>query len=74
MQRQGIQIVMSNEIDPFTRHEALHMSLFLAESVEGQLVANDWVESDPKALKMAEKISELLHDLYQYIGSQHFED
>lgn len=65
---------MSTEPDSYTRHEALHMALFLAESVETQLVQNEWVETDPKAQKMADKAAELLHDLYQYIGSLHFED
>jgi hypothetical protein len=66
--------MMSTEPDSYTRHEALHMALFLAESVETQLVQNEWVETDPKAQKMADKAAELLHDLYQYIGSLHFED
>lgn len=64
---------MSNEPDSYTRHEALHMALFLAESVETQLVQNEWVENDPAAHKMADKIAELLHDLYQHIGNGHFE-
>lgn len=63
-----------SEPDSYACHEALHMSLFLAEAVETQLVQHMWVETDPRAQKMAEKASEILNDLYQYIGSIHFEN
>ncbi|MBU0799656.1 MAG: hypothetical protein KKA05_01505 [Alphaproteobacteria bacterium] len=65
---------MTDEPDSYSRHEALHMALFLAESVETQLVQNEWVETDAGAQKLADKAAELLNDLYQYIGSKHFED
>ena len=59
--------------DSYSRHEALHMSLFLAEAVETQLTQHEWVESDPQALKLAQQAGDILHNLYQYIGSKHFD-
>lgn len=55
----------------FTRHEALHMSLFLAESVEAQLINNSFIQSDTDCAKLAQKANELLLELYQKIGQQH---
>lgn len=57
--------------DDFTRHEALHMSLFLAESVETQLINNSFIQSDTDCVELAQKANELLLELYQKIGQQH---
>lgn len=65
---------MNKEPDKYHRHEALHMAIFLAESVEGQLVDNAFVKNDQECKALADKACELLHDLYQAIGAKHFED
>ncbi len=54
----------------FSRHEALQMSLFLAESVERQLLDNEWVKAEPELHKMADEACTILNDLYQAIGNK----
>lgn len=56
--------------DIFHQHEALHMSLFLAESVERQLIENAFVASDHECMALANKANEILLDLYQLIGEK----
>jgi hypothetical protein len=63
---------MSEKIHPdaFHQHEALHMALFLAESVETQLVYHPYVQSVPEAAALADKAAEALQALYQLIGQK----
>lgn len=65
---------MKDKPDKFHRHEALHMSIFFAESVERELMDNLFVKSDAECAKLAEKAMMTLHDLYQTIGAKHFDD
>ncbi|MAL80286.1 MAG: hypothetical protein CMN55_14455 [Sneathiella sp.] len=55
--------------DAFHQHEALHMALFLAESVESQLMENAFVRDHPDCRKLAEAANDTLFNLYQLIGS-----
>lgn len=55
--------------DAFHQHEALHMALFLAESVESQLMENAFVLDNPKCRKLTEVANDALLDLYQLIGA-----
>lgn len=64
---------MSNKPDVYHRHEALHMSLFLGESVESQIIDNTFIQSDKDCLELATKANEILLDLYQLIGSKHLD-
>lgn len=57
-------------IDSFTRHEALHMALFLGEAVESQLLENPFVKNDKDCAALAEKAHGALLELYQLIGSK----
>lgn len=57
-----------NKPDVYHRHEALHMSLFLAESVESQIIDNEFIQSDERCLEIAQQANELLLNLYQIIG------
>jgi len=56
-------------LDEFHLHEALHMSLFLAEAVEAQLVDHPFIQQNPDCLELAEKANATLSELYQLIGS-----
>ena len=56
--------------DEFQLHEALHMSLFLGEVVESQLIDHVFVKANPDCLELAEKANETLLKLYQLIGSK----
>lgn len=56
--------------DAFHRHEALHMALFLAETVEAQLVEHTYVKAQPAAAALANRAAETLQELYRLIGSQ----
>lgn len=56
--------------DAFHKHEAMHMALFLAETVEAQLVDHLYVRSQPEAAALANKAAETLQELYQLIGAQ----
>ena len=59
-----------NYIDHFHQHEAMHMSLFLAEAVEAQLVEHAYIKASPKCVALANKAAEALQELYQLIGQQ----
>ncbi|MFT6558338.1 hypothetical protein [Sneathiella sp.] len=56
--------------DEFQLHEALHMSLFLGEAVESQLIAHTFVKANPDCLELAEKANDALLELYQLIGAK----
>mgnify|MGYP000400666719 CR=1 FL=1 len=62
------------ETDKFARHEALHMSLFLSESVNEQLSSHPVVKANPQWAALAETAERALYDLYQSIGAEHLED
>ena len=52
-------------------HEALHMALFLAESVDEQLCEHPAIQLQPEWHKLAEEAFDKLYDLYQAIGREH---
>ena len=57
------------KLDKFHHHEALHMSQFLAECVEKQLVNNRFIKSNKKCRMLVDTACEALNDLYQEIGN-----
>jgi hypothetical protein len=57
--------------DPFGVHEVMHMSLFLAESVETQLLAHREVLANAEWRALAERACDALQALYQAVGAAH---
>lgn len=57
------------QTDAFGRHEVLHMSLFLAETVERQLLEHPQVAQHPEWRALAEVAADALQTLYQRIGA-----
>jgi hypothetical protein len=57
------------QMDAFGRHEVLHMSLFLAQCVEEQLMDHEQVRSNPDWMRLAEPANDALFRLYQAIGA-----
>lgn len=55
--------------DKYTIHEAMHMALFLSESIDRALLENEYIKENGTLYTIAEKASELLYDLYQHIGA-----
>jgi len=55
--------------DAYGRHEVLHMSLFLAQCIEEQLMDHEQVKSNPSWLVLAERANDALLTLYQAIGA-----
>lgn len=58
-----------SQTDAFGRHEVLHMSLFLAQAVEEQLLAHAQVQANPRWRELAERANDALLTLYQAIGA-----
>ncbi len=63
-----------SETDNYARHEILHMSLFLAESVHEQLASRPLVQQNPEWKHLAERAHEALFELYQAVGGEHLDD
>ena len=57
------------QMDAFGRHEVLHMSLFLAQCVEEQLLDHAQVKANPDWSRLAEAANDALLRLYQAIGA-----
>lgn len=57
------------QMDAFGRHEVLHMSLFLAQAVEEQLLEHAQVKANPRWRELAERANDALLTLYQAIGA-----
>jgi hypothetical protein len=57
------------QMDAFGRHEVLHMSLFLAQCVEEQLMDHEQIRSNPDWMRLAETANDALFRLYQAIGA-----
>ncbi len=55
----------------FGCHEALHMSLYLAEQVEEQLCNHPSIVLKPEWRKLADRAASALQELYQTIGGEH---
>ena len=53
-----------SQMDKFGLHEVMHMSLFLAEAVDEQLLEHEQVKSRPEWLALVETASDALHKLY----------
>ncbi|MAH06383.1 MAG: hypothetical protein CL561_12575 [Alphaproteobacteria bacterium] len=60
--------ILMDKPDSYHRHEALHMSAFLAECVESQIVDNLFIQSDQACLELATQANQILAELYQLIG------
>lgn len=52
-------------------HEALHMTSFLIDAIENELVDHDAIKDRPEWCQLAEKARDALGDLYQAIGKVH---
>ena len=53
--------------DELHKHEVRHMSLFLAEAVENQLINHSYLKSKKDLLDKAKEANELLLDIYQNV-------
>lgn len=51
-------------------HEVLHMSCFLGDAVEAELVNHPYIQDHPELLTIAETAAKTLADLYQAIGAK----
>jgi len=60
---------MVSQMDAFGRHEVLHMSLFLAQCIEEQLLDHAQVKANPDWYGLAEVANDALLRLYQAIGA-----
>jgi hypothetical protein len=58
-----------SQMDAFGRHEVLHISLFLAQCVEAQLLDHAQVRANPHWTELAERANDALLALYQAIGA-----
>ena len=61
---------MSDKLDKFHHHEALHTASIFMDMVARDLCEHRAVEGDTKRLKLAEKAHQALFDLYQLIGAE----
>lgn len=57
------------QMDAYGRHEVLHMSLFLAQAVEEQLLDHAQIQANPRWRELAERANDALLTLYQAIGA-----
>lgn len=57
------------QMDAYGRHEVLHMSLFLAQAVEEQLLDHAQIQANPRWRELAEQANDALLTLYQAIGA-----
>jgi hypothetical protein len=57
------------QMDDYGRHEVLHMSLFLAQCVEEQLIDHAQIKANPRWHELAERANDALLALYQAIGA-----
>lgn len=55
----------------YGRHEVLHMSSFLCNCVDSELLEHQAIKNNKEWLALAEKAHQALFDLYQSIGSEH---
>jgi hypothetical protein len=53
-----------SEIDEFSRYEVLHVPLFLAESVESQLLDHLFIQENRDCVEFAGKVNKALFALY----------
>lgn len=63
--------ILPFEPGSFGCHEVLHMSLYLAEQVEGQLCDHPAIAGKPEWKKLADKAADSLQELYQALGREH---
>lgn len=57
------------KVDPFARHEALHMTHVLSDSIQRHLCEHPFVAGRPDLKAFADAAAEALENLYQAIGS-----
>lgn len=57
------------QMDAFGLHEVLHMSNFLMDAVDEQLLQHAQIENNPEWKALAEQAHDALYNLYQAIGS-----
>ena len=55
--------------DKYHEHEALHMSNFLVNTIDQELINNVFIQSNNDCLALAKKAAENLAQLYQLIGA-----
>ena len=55
----------------FGCHEALHMTIYLAEQIEAQLCDHPAIQLKPDWKKLADEACQKLNQLYQAIGQEH---
>ena len=65
---------MTNKPDDYSSHEALHMSSFLMDAIDNELIQHDYIASIPECRDLAEKAHQALFDLYQLIGRKHLDN
>jgi hypothetical protein len=58
-------------MDDYGRHEVLHMSNFLCNSVGNELMEHAQIQNNPAWQALAETAHQALFDLYQAIGEVH---
>lgn len=55
----------------YSTHEALHMSSFLMQAVESELMDHDAIKTNPARMELATAAFDALFELYQSIGADH---
>ena len=60
--------------DPFLVHEVLHMSSFLMQSVDHELMEHPAIQGNEEWSALAAKAHQALFDLYQTIGASTIKD
>ena len=58
----------------YKTHEALHMTSFLMQSVDRELLDHDAIKDNPEWEALAKTAHQALFDLYQAIGREHLSD
>lgn len=58
-----------SQMDAYGRHEVLHMSLFLAQCIEEQLMDHAQIRANPRWAELAARANDSLLTLYQAIGA-----
>lgn len=58
----------------YKTHEVLHMSSFLMQSVDRELLEHDAIKNNREWRLLAETAHEALHELYQAIGAAHLSE
>jgi hypothetical protein len=71
MQHDEESTMTDKPMDDYGRHEVLHMSLFLCNSVGNELLEHEQIKNNPAWQALAQTAHQALFDLYQAIGAVH---